>query len=153
MTAQPEQSSLTNNRKSGGRRGMILVTAMVFFAGALVAVVGTVLTLIQPVTEVSSDFLHALRRDDYAEAYRLLSFELQAEIENPQAFEALVQSQNINPSTWNVNFRGLRGDEGEVGGTLTLDNGQTQPLSITLRRQQGAWHIAHVNVLKLTGED
>jgi len=92
-------------------------------------------------------FLRALKDNDRASAYVLLSSELQSEFSSQADFE--LWSQSITPQSWFFSSTCSTFNYGRVDGHLRLETGTRVPVSFHMLRTEDRWLIQGVSIWTL----
>lgn len=102
-----------------------------------------VIDSLEPIDQVSTQFLTSIRADDYDTAFALLSTELRAKIGNPQGLRGIILEVDAIPESWEYDTHHISDNVyGEIGGMLRQKNGDRHYLTIMLRKVDEHWSIS-----------
>ena len=119
--------------------GLVVVVGVVFVVGVFTFVA----SLTRPVVEVGDSFFTALQQANYQAAFDLTAPQYQASLGSAARISALAREYDLKPARWSYTNQSIRNAEGELIGTVEMENGQTLPIQIRLFND-GEWKITRV---------
>lgn len=137
---KPKRKANRNNRAL-----IVILVAVIagalLCAGAMVAFIGGIFTLTQPVVDVGDAFLQALQDARYGDAEALLVPDLFGQISEQGGLETTFG--NFTPSQWSFDSRQINNNTGGVEGSVTNTvDGRTFYFNISLVYTNGSWRIS-----------
>jgi hypothetical protein len=132
------------------RRWFLGIGFLGLFCG-LVYILGSVIyvALTQGAFDTSSAFMFALRDENFDAAFNLMSPDLQDQVQTAAALRTAILNADAVPAAWAFDWRWSDNTTAALGGRVTMRDGQTFPLYITLRNFRGVWLIV---TFSLTGQ-
>ena len=122
-----------------------VVVALFLCVGFVVAVLGLATSLLAPASDVTHAFMDALHDDDYDTAFGLFASGLKAEIETPDDLRTLILEGKAKPASWTFNNQSVENNTGQFSGEVTLEIGETVPITISLVYENDEWRIIGFN--------
>jgi hypothetical protein len=119
--------------------GLALIIAA-FVTVLLIAILALVGLLTQPVATAGDNFMAALQKGNYAEAYALCAPELQEEVNGASGIATRLQ--NYRPAQWTWTSRSIRNGVGRVEGSFTQTNGKGGGVRLIFNQVGGVWLVS-----------
>ncbi|HVO43415.1 MAG TPA: hypothetical protein VMT34_12365 [Aggregatilineales bacterium] len=128
--------------------GCISVIA-VFVAVVIIAIALLGYRAINSVLDPPNNFMAALQDGKYEAAAAYCQPDVQSQLCSPGSLQALLGGAKL--TSWSQDTVSVQDNSGQIAESVSLDNGQTGTLTISLNRQDGAWHIDGLRFTKSTG--
>lgn len=116
-------------------------TALFLCIGFIVAVFGLTTTLLAPASDVTHAFMDALHDDEYEVAFGLFASGLKTELETADNLRSLIVEGDAKPASWTFNNQSVENNSGRFSGEVTLENGESVPITISLVYENDEWRI------------
>jgi len=144
---QPEQPKKSNTTRNILIVVAVLVIGCIVCVGAAFALTGgAILTVfnavVAPIT-ASTDFMTAVKNNDYAKAYSMVdSAQQQAFGGSAQGMQQLFQDNSWNdPVSWDLHNTNINNDQAVVWGNVTYQSGGAKQMEVNLRKIGDAWKV------------
>lgn len=143
--------TVTVTRPKRDRSCFIIVALAALVIGAFIvcfgSIFGGVYLLVKPARDATGEFLDALRREDYDQAFALMAPEYQAQFETAGRLQSFVLEFQRQPSRWSINSVQVNNDLGTMRGSIRLADGSSRSLLINVRRIDGQWLVYYADFL------
>ncbi len=130
------------------------VGALIVGCGAcFVIFFGVLYAALSPMTGAASDYLDALRSENYEVAFDYLSFNLKQAADDPQRLGSLMLEYNALPESWNFSNQSVENNTGQVSGGVQLKNGESMSILIRLQLEDENWRVTYFEWGRFSSED
>lgn len=144
--SQPEQPKKSNT----GRRILVIVVilalACIVCVGGVFVIggpaIGNVFNSVVGLVTASTDFMTAVKNNDYAKAYSMIDpAQQQAFGGEAEGMQQLFQDRGWNnPTSWDLHSTNVTNDQAVVWGNVTYASGVKQ-MEVNLRKIGDAWKV------------
>ena len=125
--------------------GVILVLCLM-----CVCIIGVAFALgvlgTQPAATAGEDFMAALKKGDYNQAYNLCAPALQRELGSARNLETRIKNGKVEPTGWTFTSRNVNNDTGQLDGTVTFTGNREGNVRLVLTQVGGQWKISGFNL-------
>jgi hypothetical protein len=138
-------------KSNTGRRILIIViilalACIVCVGGVLVIggpAIGNVFNSVVGITTSATDFMTALKNNDYTKAYSLVvEDQQQAFGGSPDGMQQLFQQNGWSePTNWTFNSTNVNNDQATLAGDVNFKSGGSKRLAVHLRNSGGTWKV------------
>lgn len=115
-------------------------------ATALIVLLAAVMLMTRGVAGAADQFVGHVSKGELDEAYALCGGQLTEEL-NREQFESFLRSSrlvDLESASWT--HREIKNEAGEMGGKVKLKGGDELPVTFFLRKIEGDWKIAGINL-------
>lgn len=130
----------SRSRRLFSCRGCLFILLALLLCGALVG--GILYVVLRPAYEVSSNFMRALRDQNYAAAFDLTTRSLQDELGGLEGLQQLITEHKAVPQKWSFTSQIVRNGRGHFQGTVHFQDGSKRSLHIWLDWEDGGWKVS-----------
>ncbi len=145
MDAQPVKKSNT------GRNiliivGVLVLACVVCVGGAFIVAgpaIGNVFNSVVGITTSATDFMTALKNNDYTKAYNMVVAEQQQSFGgSPDGMQQLFESKGWNePTNWTFSNTNVNNDQAVLSGDVNFKAGGSKRLEVNLKKSGDTWKI------------
>jgi len=118
-----------------------IIISFVLCIGLFVGIFALTTSLLAPASDVTHGFMEALSNDDYQGAFDLFSSGLKSELETAENLQTLILEGDAKPASWTFNSQNVENNSGRFTGQVTLENGETVPIAVSLIYENDEWRI------------
>lgn len=137
MEEKPKQ------KRSSGTKVVIAAIAIGFVLciGLFIGIFALTTNLLAPASDVTHAFMEALSNDEYQVAFDMFSSGLKAELETADNLQTLIIEGDAKPESWTFTSQSIENNSGRFSGQVTLANGESVPITISLVYENDEWRI------------
>jgi hypothetical protein len=117
--------------------GISLLLCVGFFVG----IFALTTTLLAPASDLTHGFMEALSNDEYEVAFDMFSSGLKSELKTADNLQTMIIEGNAKPESWTFNSQNVENNSGRFTGQVTLINGESVPIGISLVYENDEWRI------------
>ena len=120
------------------------VIAMVVAGPAITGLFNSTVAL----TETSTKFMTALKTEDYATAFGLISSDQQATFGgSADGMKDIIEKNGWSkPASWNFTSFNINNDQGTVGGDIAWSDGTKKALQLVLAKVGDGWKVSGISI-------
>lgn len=128
------------------RRTVLFIVAGVVIlcvacVGLVAAIAGGVFLLTRDMADTGSDFMKAVRAEDYEKAYELCAPSFRNELESAEGLRSFFVEYNFLPSGWTFTNTSIKDNTGVMSGTADLKNGARASFELNFAKIDGDWRV------------
>jgi len=112
------------------------------------AILGLILLLNRPVTNVTNAFMQALKDGDYPTAFAMAAPNFQKLLGSAERLQALIAENNVSLASWNWNSFQMTGRMAIVTASIILTDDTRGTALINLLRGDGGWQIVSCDIVR-----
>ena len=114
-----------------------LLAALTLTACGAIADLGTM-------SDTGESFMQALKANDNATSYKMLSTTLQSQIGGEQGWATFTTPRV--PTTWNFSTKEINNGQGHLEGNASFANGQNLTVSLVLNKEATDWKVSGIDI-------
>ncbi|MCD4685933.1 MAG: hypothetical protein K8S97_08355 [Anaerolineae bacterium] len=112
--------------------------------GLVAVIAGSAFFLTRDVADTGSDFMKAVRAEDYEKAYDMCAPSLRDEIGSVEGLRGFFLEYNFQPTGWTFTSTSVENNAGFMSGTADLQNGAKVSLELDFVKIEGDWLVTRI---------